>query len=221
MPLNIAIDGPVGAGKSSIADAVAGRLGILHLDTGAMYRAIGYQALFMNVNPDDEGAVRRLLDITSITVAYAERRQRTMVNGVDVTDFIRTPEVSMAASSVSRWADVRKHMVALQRRLAASMPMLLDGRDIGTCVLPDAKVKIYLTASPEVRARRRYDEMVQKGEKADFNEVLADLNRRDYQDTHRQVDPLRPAEDAVRLDTSDMTFDQVVDRIVAIAGEEQ
>ncbi len=220
MVLNIAIDGPVGAGKSTIAHAVAERLGILHLDTGAMYRAIGWAAIHAGLDLQDEAGVTDLCRQVRLSVRYDEREgQHTLVDGQDVTSFIRTPEVSMAASTVSRYVGVRQEMVAIQRRLAAQTSMLLDGRDIGTRVLPEATVKVFLTASAEARAQRRYLEMLGRGEKADFATVLADLCRRDEQDTHRAVDPLRAAEDAIVLDTTAMTFEQVVERILSIVEE--
>lgn len=219
MVLNIAMDGPVGAGKSSIADAVAKRLGILHLDTGAMYRAIGLTALEKGVPVQDEQAVTALCQALSMTVGHAADGQHTLVDGRDVTGFIRTPEVSMAASTVAKYAGVRAAMVALQRRLAQKTPMLVDGRDIGTRVLMNAPVKIFLTASAEERARRRYQEMVNKGMDANFDDVLRDLRARDEQDTHRAVDPLRAAEDAVTVDSTNLTFDEVVEAILRIVAD--
>lgn len=219
MVLNIAMDGPVGAGKSSIADAVAKRLGILHLDTGAMYRAIGLTALEKGVPVQDEQAVTALCQALSMTVGHAADGQHTLVDGRDVTGFIRTPEVSMAASTVAKYAGVRAAMVALQRRLAQETPMLVDGRDIGTRVLMNAPVKIFLTASAEERARRRYQEMVNKGMDANFDDVLRDLRARDEQDTHRAVDPLRAAEDAVTVDSTHLTFDEVVEAILRIVAD--
>ena len=213
MVLNIAMDGPVGAGKSSIADAVAKRLGILHLDTGAMYRAIGLTALEKGVPVQDEQAVTALCQSLSMTVGHAADGQHTLVDGRDVTGFIRTPEVSMAASTVAKYAGVRAAMVALQRRLAQETPMLVDGRDIGTRVLMNAPVKIFLTA------RRRYQEMVNKGMDANFDDVLRDLRARDEQDTHRAVDPLRAAEDAVTVDSTNLTFDEVVEAILRIVAD--
>ena len=214
MVLNIAMDGPVGAGKSSIADAVAKRLGILHLDTGAMYRAIGLTALEKGVPVQDEQAVTALCQSLSMTVGHAADGRHTLVDGRDVTGFIRTPEVSMAASTVAKYAGVRAAMVALQRRLA-----LVDGRDIGTRVLMNAPVKIFLTASAEERARRRYQEMVNKGMDANFDDVLRDLRARDEQDMHRAVDPLRAAEDAVTVDSTNLTFDEVVEAILRIVAD--
>lgn len=219
MVLNIAMDGPVGAGKSSIADAVAKRLGILHLDTGAMYRAIGLTALERGVPVQDEQAVTALCQALSMTVGHAADGQHTLVDGRDVTGFIRTPEVSMAASTVAKYAGVRAAMVALQRRLAQKTPMLVDGRDIGTRVLMNAPVKIFLTASAEERARRRYQEMVNKGMDANFDDVLRDLRARDEQDMHRAVDPLRAAEDAVTVDSTSLTFDEVVEAILRIVAD--
>lgn len=219
MPLNIAMDGPVGAGKSSIAAEVARRLGILHLDTGAMYRAIGLTALRRGVDLKDENACVALSRDIDITVAHQGDGQHTFVNGEDVTGLIRTPEVSMAASTVSKYLGVRQGMVALQQKLAASTPMLVDGRDICLRVLPNATVKLYLTASAEERARRRWLEMNQKGAPDTYEQVLEDLKKRDDQDMNREVDPLRPTEDAIIVDSTEMNFEQVVEYILAIVKE--
>lgn len=219
MPLNLAMDGPVGAGKSSIAAEVARRLGILHLDTGAMYRAIGRTALVRGVNVQDEAAATALCKEVNITVSHEADGQHTYVDGEDVTGLIRTPEVSMAASTVAKYLGVRQAMVALQQKLASETPMLLDGRDICTRVLPNATVKIYLTASAEERARRRWLEMQQKGAADTYEQVLEDLKKRDAQDMNREVDPLRPAEDAVIVDSTELNFEQVVEKILAIVKE--
>ena len=216
MPRNIAIDGPVGAGKSSIADAVAGKLGILHLDTGAMYRALALYALRSGVELTDEAAVSACCAQADIAVGYADGRQRTLLSGEDVSDLIRTGEVSAAASVVSKWPAVRERMVALQQELARKGNMLIDGRDIGTVVLADSPCKIYLTASAEERARRRYLQNLEKGDNTPFEDVLAALNARDAQDMGRAVSPLRQAEDAVLVDSTDMTREEVVDAIVRI-----
>ena len=216
MPMNIAIDGPVGAGKSSIADAVAGKLGILHLDTGAMYRALALYALRSGVELTDEVAVSACCAQADIAVGYADGRQRTLLSGEDVSDLIRTGEVSAAASVVSKWPAVRERMVALQQELARKGNMLIDGRDIGTVVLADSPCKIYLTASAEERARRRYLQNLEKGDNTPFEDVLAALNARDAQDMGRAVSPLRQAEDAVLVDSTDMTREEVVDAIVRI-----
>ena len=217
--LNIALDGPVGAGKSSIADAVARRLGILHLDTGAMYRALGLKALREGIAPEKEEEIVRLCEGLLLEVRIGEKGQETLLEGEDVSGLIRTPEVSMAASTVSRYARVRQRMVALQQQLAAGQDMILDGRDICTTVLPDAPVKIFLAASPEERARRRWKEMREKGQEEPFEAVLAQVRARDEQDMNRPVEPLRQAVDATLLDTTEMDFDQVVDAICSMAEE--
>jgi cytidylate kinase len=221
MRLNVAIDGPVGAGKSTVADAVAAHLGILHLDTGAMYRALGLTALRRGIDTQDEQAIVDLCRGLNISVSHEEDGQHTFVEGEDVTGLIRTPEVSMAASTVSRYAEVRKAMVKLQQKLAAETDMLLDGRDICTTVLPNATAKIYLTAAAEERARRRWLEMQQKGMPDTFEEVLQAVKDRDNQDMNRKVEPLRQAEDAVLVDSTNMTFDEVVEAILAIVEEKR
>ena len=217
MPLTIAIDGPVGAGKSSIADAVAKEMNLIHLDTGAMYRALGFQAMTRGIDMDSEEALCDLLKNTEITVSYEEGIQRTLVNGGDVSGLIRMPEAGMAASKVSRFAGVRRHMVRLQQEWCMSHDAVLDGRDIGTTVLPNATLKVFLTASAEERARRRFEEYQQKGDPTPYEKVLSDLKKRDEQDTTRKVEPLRAAEDAVIVDSTHMTFDQVVAHIVDLA----
>ena len=217
MRLNIAMDGPVGAGKSTIADAVAARLGILHLDTGAMYRALGLKALREGIDPREEERIVALCEGLALDVRLGENGQKTLLDGEDVSGLIRTPEVSMAASTVSRYARVRRMMVARQQALAAEQDMILDGRDICTTVLPDAPVKIFLTASPEERARRRWQEMADKGQEESYEQVLQQVLARDEQDMNRPVEPLRQAEDATLVDTTHLTFDQVVDRIVELA----
>lgn len=216
MALSIALDGPVGAGKSTIADEVARRLGILHLDTGAMYRAVGLSALRRGLDIQDEAAVTAMCRALRITVTYGPGGQRTLVDGEDVTHLLRTEDVSLAASAVARYAGVRQAMVALQQQLAATTAMLVDGRDIGTNVLPDATVKIYLTASAEERARRRH---AQLGGEESYEQVLADLRRRDDQDMHRAVSPLRVAEDAVVVDSTELDFSQTVEEILALVKE--
>ncbi len=221
MAFNIAIDGPVGAGKSSVAEEVARRLGILHLDTGAMYRALGLTALRRGVDPASEEEVLGLCRSLHITVSHEADGQHTFVDGEDVTGLIRTPEVSMAASTVSRYDGVRKEMVRLQQRMAAETDMLVDGRDICTTVLPEATVKIFLTASAEKRAWRRFLEMREKGLPDSYEQVLEELKKRDDQDMNRKVEPLRRAEDAVLLDSSDLSFEEVVERVLAIAEEKR
>ena len=214
--LNVAIDGPVGAGKSSVADEAARQLGILHLDTGAMYRALGYRALKEKVDVGNEQEIVSLCRRMHLKVTHEADGQHTFAEGEDVTGKIPTPEVSMAASTVSRYAEVRKAMVKQQQKLAAETDMLLDGRDICTTVLPNATAKIYLTARAEVRARRRWLEMKEKGMEEPFEQVLEEVKRRDEQDMNRAVEPLRQAEDAELVDSSELSFDETVARILAI-----
>ncbi len=221
MRLNVGIDGPVGAGKSTVADAVAAKLGILHLDTGAMYRALGLTALKRNMDVQDEQAIVDLCNSLNFAVTHEADGQHTFVEGEDVTGLIRTQEVGMAASTVSRYAEVRKAMVRLQQKLASETDMLLDGRDICTTVLPDATAKIYLTASAEERARRRYLELQKKNSTETFEQVLEEVIKRDEQDMNRPVEPLRQAEDAVLVDSTNLTFDEVVDTILRIVEEKR
>ena len=221
MKLNIGIDGPVGAGKSTVADVVAARLGILHLDTGAMYRALGLTALRRGIDVQDEEKIVELCKSLPVSVSHEADGQHTFVEGEDVTGLIRTPEVSMAASTVSRYAEVRKEMVRVQQRLAAETDMLLDGRDICTTVLPNATAKIYLTADAEERARRRWLELQAKGMPDTFEEVLQAVKDRDHQDMNRPVEPLRQAEDAVLVDSTHLTFDEVVEKILSIVEEKR
>ena len=221
MRLNIAIDGPVSAGKSSISDAVARRLGILHLDTGAMYRALGLKVLRDGTDPQDEEKVVATCRNLGVSVCHREDGQHTFVQGEDVTGLIRSPEVSMAASTVSRYAEVRKEMVRIQQQLAAETDMLVDGRDICTTVLPNATAKIFLTAAQEERARRRWLEMKEKGQETPFEEVLQALKERDEQDMNRPVEPLRRAPDAVLVDSTDLTFDETVETILQIVEEKR
>ncbi len=221
MSLTIAMDGPVGAGKSTIADAVAEKLGILHLDTGAMYRALGLTALRRGISTEDEPAVVALCRSLEISVTHEADGQHTYAEGEDVTGLIRTEAVSQAASTVSRYAEVRKQMVCLQQKLASQTDMLLDGRDICLTVLPNATAKIYLTASAEERARRRWLQNQEKGMDISYEQVLADLIRRDEQDMNREVEPLRQAPDAVLIDSTEMSFDGVVNRILQVVEEKR
>ena len=217
MRLNIAIDGPVSAGKSSISDAVAKRLGILHLDTGAMYRALGLAVQRAGIDTQDEEKVVDLCRKLKVSVSHEADGQHTFVEGEDVTGMIRTPEVSMAASTVSRYAEVRQEMVRIQQQLAAETDMLVDGRDICTTVLPNATAKIFLTAAQEERARRRYLELKEKGMEEPYEKVLEELKARDEQDMNRPVEPLRQAPDAELVDSTSLTFDETVEAIVRIA----
>ena len=202
---------------AAIADEVASRLGILHLDTGAMYRAVGLAVLQHGVDLQDEEAVTDLCKQSQVDVRYENGAQVTLLDGRDVTGMIRSQEVGTAASAVSRYAGVRRLLVQRQQELAQTQPMLLDGRDIGTVVLPNAPVKVYLTATPEARAMRRLKQLLEKGETADFAEVLAEVNARDEQDMNRAVDPLRQAEDAIVVDSSNLTFEETVQAILRLA----
>ncbi len=214
--LAVAIDGPSGAGKSTIARILAEELHFIYVDTGALYRSVGYMALCAGLSPKDAPAVEALLPQLHMEIRYIDGAQRVFVNGEDVSDCIRTPEVSMAASAVSSLPAVRRFLFDLQRDMAKTGRVVMDGRDIGTVVLPDAQVKIFLTASAEVRARRRFEELTLKGEPVTYEEVLADMKKRDYDDSHRAAAPLKAAEDAVLVDTSAMDLRQAVEAIKAV-----
>lgn len=219
--INIAIDGPAGAGKSTIAKAVAKRLGIIYLDTGAMYRSVAYYVLKHGVPVSDEKEVQRLLDGLVMDIRYEDGAQQIYVCGENVTPYLREPHMSKAASDVSALPAVRYKMVELQREFAASHDVVLDGRDIGTFVLPEANCKFYMTASPEERAERRHKELAEKGSACTLQEVLDDINKRDYNDSHRAVAPLRQADDAVYIDTTDMTPEEVTETVVRIVSEKR
>ncbi len=211
----VAIDGPAGAGKSTISRRAAKELGFLYADTGSLYRAIGLAVLQAEIDPSDEEAVCGILGRLAVSITYSEGEQHVILCGHDVTGEIRSPEVSMAASKISKIPKVRAFLLSLQRSLAETNNVIMDGRDIGTVVLPDAQVKIFLTASPEDRARRRYEEMLGKGETADYEQVLADLKERDYSDSHRAVSPLVPADDAEVINTTGNTLEQSVGQLVS------
>ena len=215
-PFSIAIDGPAGAGKSSVARAVAAELNAMYLDTGAMYRAFGLHMLRKGATNDARAIVAALEDV-DITVEFVDGAQHIFIGNEDVTDAIREPEVSMAASDVSAVPEVRERMVALQRKIAEGHDVIMDGRDIGTKVLPNATLKIFMTASAEERARRRCLELAQKGRPEPYDKVLQEMKDRDYQDTHRAASPLCAAKDAVTVDTSDMSFDETVAEIKRLA----
>lgn len=216
----IAIDGPAGAGKSTMARRVAKDLGFVYVDTGAIYRTVGYHMDLCGIGPRDTDGVTRLIDDVNIRVSYdADGAQHMILNGRDVTGEIRTPEMSAIASAISAQKVVRDYLLEMQRDLARTHNVIMDGRDIGTVVLPKADVKIFLTAAPEIRARRRFDELVAKGEKVTYDKVLADLQKRDEQDSSRKIAPLRPARDAVLLDTSDFDVEQAVAAIESIVKE--
>ena len=216
MSVNIAIDGPAGAGKSTLARKAAERLGYIYVDTGALYRTVGLYSLRKGFDTKDPASVGETLKDIDIKLGFTDEGQRVYLNGEDVSEAIRTPEASMGASNVSAIPCVREFLFDLQKQIAKENDCLMDGRDIGTVVLPDAQVKIFLTASPETRAKRRYDELVAKGSDVTFQDVLDDLIKRDYQDTHREIAPLKAADDAVVLDTSDFTFEQSLDAILDV-----
>ena len=213
MIYNIAIDGPAGAGKSTIAKKLAADLGYVYVDTGAMYRAMAYYFLQNNISADDEAAISAACPNVNVTIEYKDGVQQVILNGENVNGVIRNEEVGNMASATSVYPAVRTKLVELQRELAAKQNVIMDGRDIGTVVLPDANVKIYLTASSKVRAQRRYDELTAKGEKCDFDAIEKDIIDRDYRDMHRETSPLKQAEDAVLLDSSDLDIDGVVARM--------
>ena len=213
----VAIDGPAGAGKSSIAKSLARALGFIYVDTGALYRAIGLYTLRKGVGIRDKEGIIALLPEIDVDIRYVGEEQHVFLNGGDVNGLIRTEEVSMAASAVSAVPEVRTFLLETQRGLARRYSVVMDGRDIGTVILPDAACKIFLTASPEVRAKRRYDQLVEKGQEADYEAVLADLIRRDYDDSHREVAPLKLADDGVEVDTSELTLQESIDLVIETA----
>ena len=219
MSMNIAIDGPAGAGKSTIAKRLAKKLGFIYVDTGAMYRAMAYYFLQHNIDAKDENAIAAACPDVDVTITYENGEQQVLLNGENVNGVIRNEEVGNMASSTSVYPVVRKKLVELQRQLAKSADVIMDGRDIGTCVLPDAQVKIYLTASSATRAKRRYDELTEKGVSCDLAEIEKDIIDRDYRDMHRDTSPLRQAEDAVLVDSSEMNIDEVVDAIYQVYSE--
>ncbi len=216
MSMNIAIDGPAGAGKSTIAKLVAKKLNYIYVDTGAMYRAMALYFLRQNINKENEAAINEAVDQVDVTIRYENNEQQVILNGENVNGQIRQEEVGNMASATSVYLKVREKLVELQRNLAAGADVIMDGRDIGTCVLPNAQVKVYLTASSQARAQRRYDELVAKGQTCNLEEIKKDIEDRDYRDMHRENSPLKQAEDAVLVDSSHMTIDQVVDAIIAL-----
>ncbi len=216
---SVAIDGPSGAGKSSVSKAVAKAAGFIHVDTGALYRSLAYKALKSGTDISDTDAVNKLLARTEISLILEDGAQRVLVNGEDVTPFIRTEEVSMAASNISKIPSVRAFLLDTQRKTAEEHNVIMDGRDIATVVLPNADVKIFLTASAEKRAERRYKELLEKNEEVEYNKILEDVIKRDKQDTERETAPLRPSEDSVTVDTSLLDFDQSVDKILQLIKE--
>lgn len=215
----VAIDGPAGAGKSTIARAVACALGFVYVDTGALYRAIGYYAVQKGVPPDDPQGVGRLLPEIRLDIRYENGVQRILLGGEDVSERIRTPEMGMAASQVSAQPAVRDFLLETQREMARRSSVVMDGRDIGTVVLPQAQVKIFLTASPEERARRRYEEHREKGLAVEYERILAEVKQRDYNDSNRAIAPLRKAEDALLVDTTGNTLEQSIALLTKLVKE--
>lgn len=216
MSMNIAIDGPAGAGKSTIAKRLAKKLGFIYVDTGAMYRAMAYYFLQHDIDAKDEKAIAAACPDVTVTITYKNGEQQVILNGENVNGVIRNEEVGNMASSTSVYPIVREKLVELQRQLAKSADVIMDGRDIGTCVLPDAQVKIYLTASSATRAKRRFDELTEKGVSCDLAEIEKDIIDRDYRDMHRDTSPLCQAKDAVLVDSSEMNIDEVVDAIYQV-----
>ena len=219
MTYRVALDGPSGAGKSTVAKAVAKKLGIVYVDTGALYRTLALHANNCGVACDDEKNVLDILYTANIELKYIDETQAVFLNGEDVSGLIRTPEISMGASAISAIPAVREFLLDLQRKIAYENSVIMDGRDIGTVIIPDAEVKIFITAAPEIRAKRRYDELIEKGQKVEFDDVLKDVIQRDYNDSHRDISPLKQADDAVLLDTSYLNLEESIDKAIDIIKE--
>ncbi len=218
---SIAIDGPAGAGKSTIAKLLAKELGYVYVDTGAMYRAMAVYFSQKGIDPLDENAINNSVNDIDISIEYIDGVQQVILNGENVTSLLRTEETGKMASKTSKYAAVRSKLLTLQRGLAKKTDVIMDGRDIGTTVLPDAFAKIYLTASSDARAKRRYDELVEKGEKCDYEAIKEDIEKRDYEDMNREISPLKQADDAVLVDTSDMNIEQVVEALRKIIDDKK
>lgn len=218
MGYSIAIDGPAGAGKSTIAKLIAKRLGYIYVDTGAMYRAMALYFMEQGISAAEQDKISANVQNAEVTITYENGEQIVWLNGRNVNGLIRTEEVGKLTSAISVNRDVRKKLVELQQALAKKESVVMDGRDIGTCVLPDADVKVYLTASSHVRALRRYEELKAKGQECDLATIEQDIIDRDYQDMHRELSPLKQADDAVYLDSSDMTIEQVADAVIKLCG---
>jgi len=216
MPHSIAIDGPAGAGKSTIAKQIAKRLDFFYIDTGAMYRALAYHFITQKISPEDEISVTKASHEASISLIYENREQQVILNGRNVTGLIRTEQVGNMTSATSVYPAVREKLVEIQRQMAKEMDVVMDGRDIGTCVLPGADVKIYLTADVETRAMRRYQELLSKGTICNLEDIKADILERDKRDMNRKISPLKQAEDAVLLDSSEMKIEEVAEGIIKI-----
>lgn len=219
MGYSIAIDGPAGAGKSTIARLTAEELGMIYIDTGAMYRAVAYYFVKNGLCAEDEEAARKACKNINIDVTYENGAQQIILNGENITSGLRNEEIGKMASGVAKIGCIREKLVDIQRKLAKKADVIMDGRDIGTRVLPDANIKIYLTAGVAVRAKRRYDELTAKNISCDIKEIEKDIEKRDYEDMHRAISPLKRADDALLIDTSDMSICQVVDKLKTIYGE--
>lgn len=220
MSIAIAIDGPAGAGKSTIARLAAKELGYIYVDTGALYRTIGLAASRRNLTAEDKDKIIAMLPEIKVELAFNDRQEQiVLLDGEDVSGLIRTPEISMMASAVSAIPEVRAYLLDLQRDMAHTNNVIMDGRDIGTVVLPDAQIKIFLSASPECRARRRYDELIEKGMDVKYEDILSDVIARDYADSHRDIAPLKPADDAISVDTSGEDLETSVNKLLGIMRE--
>ena len=220
MSIAIAIDGPAGAGKSTIARLAAKELGYIYVDTGALYRTIGLAASRRNLTAEDKDKIIAMLPEIKVELAFNDRQEQiVLLDGEDVSGLIRTPEISMMASAVSAIPEVRAYLLDLQRDMAHTNNVIMDGRDIGTVVLPDAQIKIFLSASPECRARRRYEELIEKGMDVKYEDILSDVIARDYADSHRDIAPLKPADDAISVDTSGEDLETSVNKLLGIVRE--
>ena len=219
MMIAVAIDGPAGAGKSTIARKVSEEIGFIYVDTGALYRTIGYYAILHNIDPEDKDKVSACLDNIKITLKFNQGKQCVFIGDIDVSDKIRTPEISMAASAVSAIPSVRKFLLDLQKNLALENNVIMDGRDIGTVVLPNADIKFFLTASSEERAKRRYADLKIKDKDIKFQDVLNDIKQRDFNDINRKIAPLKPADDAIIVDTTGESLEQSVSRLSSLIRE--
>lgn len=217
--INIAIDGPAGAGKSTAAKLIAKELGFIYIDTGALYRAVGVAVMRKGFATNDAAAVISVLPEVELSLSFVDGEQRVFLNGEDVSREIRLNEASMAASNVSAIPEVRSFLLDMQKKFARENNCLMDGRDIGTVILPDAQLKVFLTASAEIRADRRYKELIEKGTPKDYDALLEEIKIRDYNDSHRAVAPLKPADDAIIIDSSDMTLSEVVEKVVSLVKE--
>lgn len=217
--ISIAIDGPAGAGKSTISKKVSNNIGFVYIDTGALYRAIGYYAVSNEIDPKDSKRVSEFLKGINISLDFIDGKQCVLIDGIDVSDKIRTPEISMAASNVSAIPKVREFLLDLQKNIALKNNVVMDGRDIGTVVLPNADIKIFLTASIEERAKRRYNDLIKKDKNIKFQDVLNDVKQRDYNDSSRAIAPLKPADDAIIVDTTGESLEQSVERLLSLIKE--